>query len=93
LCNDVDESVRVNGNESLLFSVFQNFMEKHHRYAGKGNRHHPEIHEDEKFCYFSYAENGTGIPEETFAAYFRTFLPDRPRAHRETGGTGWDYRS
>lgn len=86
---DVDESVRVNGNESLLFSVFQNFMENTIRYAGKGvTVTIRKYHEDEKFCYFSYADNGTGIPEEHLPRIFERFYRIDHGRTRETGGTG-----
>lgn len=85
----ITEQVSVYGNDSLLASIFQNFIENTINYAGEGvSIHIKQYLEDEKFHYFSYYDTGKGIPEEHLTRIFERFYRvDEGRA-RETGGTG-----
>ena len=55
---DVDKEVIVSGNESLLFSVFQNLIENSINYAGNNsNIVIRKYLEDDKFYYFQYSDS------------------------------------
>lgn len=87
--NRVREGIVVSGNDSLLFSVFQNFIENSINYGGDGI----EIivrnyHEDDIFFYFSYTDTGSGIPEEHLPRIFERFYRVDHGRTREMGGTG-----
>lgn len=86
---DVDEDISIKGNESLLFSVFQNLIENSINYAGNNSKITIQKYlEDEKYCYFKYSDTGVGIPEEHLPRIFERFYRiDYGRA-RQTGGTG-----
>ena len=89
-CNlKIDETVVVNGNDSLLSSVFQNLVENTINYAGENIS--IEINnylEDKKFHYFSYSDTGVGIPEEHLHRIFERFYRIDSGRTREMGGTG-----
>jgi signal transduction histidine kinase len=85
----ISDKVAVYGNDSLLSSIFQNFIENTINYAGE----HVQIHikqylEDQKYYYLSYSDTGKGIPEEHLPRIFERFYRADEGRTRENGGTG-----
>ncbi|HKI88617.1 MAG TPA: ATP-binding protein, partial [Draconibacterium sp.] len=77
------------GNGSLLFSIFQNFVENSINYGGDNIEISIKIyHEDEKYYSLSYSDTGPGIPEEHLPRIFERFYRVDHGRTREAGGTG-----
>ncbi|MFV0593612.1 MAG: sensor histidine kinase [Draconibacterium sp.] len=87
--DEVKANTFINGNESLLFSVFQNLVENSITYGGTGIRIHIKCyHKDERYYYFSYSDTGGGIPKEHLPRIFERFYRIDKGRSRTTGGTG-----
>lgn len=86
---DVSPDVMINGNESLVFSVFQNLLENSINYGGENiSVQISKYLEDEKYFYFKYSDSGPGISEEHLQRIFERFYRVDYGRSRETGGTG-----
>ena len=87
--DEVEKGSVINGNGSLLFSIFQNFAENSINYGGSNIEIAIKVyHEDEKYFYLSYSDTGAGIPEEHLPRIFERFYRVDHGRTREAGGTG-----
>ncbi len=86
---DLDISIAVNGNQALIYSIFQNLFENSLNYGGENIfitiR---EYFKDEDKVYISFSDNGPGIAEEHHARIFERFYRVDTGRARTNGGTG-----
>lgn len=85
----VNQSITVNANYSLIFSVFRNLMENSLNYGGDGIAINiSNYHEDSTFQYFSFSDSGPGVEEEHLNRIFERFYRVDSGRSRKQGGTG-----
>jgi two-component system OmpR family sensor kinase/two-component system phosphate regulon sensor histidine kinase PhoR len=85
----VDASIEIQGNRSLLYSIFRNLTDNALAYGGE--RLTIEINcfrQDERFYYFSFTDNGIGVGEEHLSRLFERFYRVDKGRSRKVGGTG-----
>ena len=77
------------GNNSLLYSIFRNLYDNAIAYAGENIKITVNCYkEDPKYYYFSFSDNGVGIPEEHINRIFERFYRIDKGRSRKIGGTG-----
>lgn len=81
-------SVTVNGNASLLFSIFRNLMDNALAYS-EGSRIEIRVSEEtDRHVTFTFADNGKGVAEEHLPRIFERFYRVDKGRSRQQGGTG-----
>ena len=87
--NHIPSDTLLQGNYSLVYSVFRNLIENSIRYAGPETIIHTECYnQDEKFCYFRYYDTGKGVEESHLPRLFERFYRVSEGRTRDNGGTG-----
>ncbi len=86
---NIDEDVNINGNQSLLFSVFHNLMDNAIKYAGDNVEINISNYlRDQNYIYMSFSDTGAGIPHEHLSRIFERFYRIDSGRSRKSGGTG-----
>ncbi len=85
----VDNSVVVEGNRILLYSIFRNLADNTIAYGGDNlEMQITNYMEDDNYYYFSYYDSGNGIEEKHLSRIFERFYRVNEGRTRDTGGSG-----
>ena len=79
--NDLPEDIIIQGNPSLIYSIFRNLIDNAINYAGEGTT--IEIHAE-----LTTSDNGVGIAPEHLSRIFERFYRIDKGRSRSLGGTG-----
>lgn len=86
---NLPEGLTLNGNYSLIYSIFRNLVENSIRYAGEGTEVNISCYNmTQEFCYFSVYDTGQGVAEEHLPRLFERFYRVTEGRTRANGGTG-----
>lgn len=89
ISNEVSSAVTIEGNHTLLYSVFRNLIDNTLSYAGEDIKIGIENYaEDQEFYYFTYYDTGHGIEASHLDRIFDRFYRINPGRSRKTGGSG-----
>ena len=86
--NQLPEHLTVNGNQSLLYSVFRNLTDNAIAYAGEGTTINLTAEEVGDEWHFSFSDNGVGVAAEHLPRIFERFYRVDKGRSRKMGGTG-----
>ena len=85
----ISRGTTVEGNHTLLYSIFWNLTDNAVNYAGEGVTITIEQYaEDDDFYYFSFHDNGCGVPEADLEKIFVRFYRVDEGRSRKNGGSG-----
>lgn len=86
--NRLPAHVTVQGNYSLLYSVFRNLTDNAIAYAGTNTAITLTCKDDGDKWVFRFADNGVGVPKEHLQRLFERFYRIDKGRSRKMGGTG-----
>ena len=88
LHTDFPEQVTVEGNPSLIGSIFRNLTENAIAYSGGRNIYITLTANDERQCSIRFEDDGCGVGEEQLTRLFERFYRVDKGRSRQKGGTG-----
>jgi len=86
--NYLPQGIIVNGNHSLIYSIFRNLIDNAINYAGEGVTVSIAAVEETEAWRFTFSDNGVGISDEHMKRIFERFYRIDKGRSRSLGGTG-----
>ena len=83
-----DEQVEINGNLSLIGSIFRNLTENAIAYSGGKNIFITLIENNDEQCVIRFEDDGRGVEESQLPRLFERFYRVDKGRSRRMGGTG-----
>ena len=88
LHTDFKDPITVEGNPSLIGSIFRNLTENAIAYSGGKNIYVSLIENNDKFCHIRFEDDGCGVEEKQLPRLFERFYRVDKGRSRRMGGTG-----
>ena len=85
---DFDEQVVVNGNLSLIGSIFRNLTENTLAYSGGKNIYISLAENNDDYCRILFEDDGCGVDDKQLSRLFERFYRVDKGRSRQLGGTG-----
>ncbi len=87
--NELPSHLFIVADVSMIYSIFRNLFDNAIAYAGDGSTIRLQcFRQDEEFYYFSFSDNGAGVPQEHLNRIFERFYRVDKGRSRKLGGTG-----
>ena len=86
--NHLPQRITINGNASLIYSIFRNLMDNAINYSGNNTTITIDATEVAHSWQFTFADNGIGIASEHLPRIFERFYRIDKGRSRALGGTG-----
>ena len=88
LHSNFNEQVIVDGNPSLIGSIFRNLTENTIAYSGGKNIYISLVENNEEWCRICFEDDGCGVEEKQLPRLFERFYRVDKGRSRQMGGTG-----
>ncbi|MBQ8936574.1 MAG: histidine kinase, partial [Bacteroidaceae bacterium] len=88
LLNYLPQDIIVQGNPSLLYSIFRNLVDNAIAHAGPFTTIEVRANREGQFWHFQLKDNGIGIPQQHLKRIFERFYRIDKGRSRAMGGTG-----
>ena len=88
LNNCLPQGIIIQGNPSLIYSIFRNLVDNAINYAGEGTTIDISAEQTDKCWTFRFSDNGVGIAPEHLPRIFERFYRIDKSRSRTIGGTG-----
>ena len=88
LNNYLPQSIIIQGNPSLIYSIFSNLIDNAINYAGEGTTIDISAEPTDDYWSFRFNDNGVGIAAEHLPRIFERFYRIDKSRSRQMGGTG-----
>ena len=85
---DFNEQVVIDGNTSLIGSIFRNLTENAIAYSGGRNIYISLVENNEQLCRICFEDDGCGVEEKQLPRLFERFYRVDKGRSRQMGGTG-----
>ncbi len=86
--NLLPEEITVDGDPSLLYSVFRNLADNAIEYSGENTTITLTAHRENNEWHFTFRDNGPGVPDKHLPRLFERFYRIDKGRSRSLGGTG-----
>ena len=88
LVYNTPETIDINGNGNVIYSIFRNLIDNALAYAGNGTTVTVTAHLEGTHWHFTVTDNGPGVPAQHLKRIFERFSRIDKGRSRASGGTG-----